>query len=54
MRRLLLLRHAKTENDAPTGQDQDRRSTREAGFDSHLVKPVDVGVLRDVLAGAGA
>jgi phosphohistidine phosphatase len=25
MRRLLLLRHAKTENDAPTGQDQDRR-----------------------------
>ena len=31
-----------------------RRSTREAGFDSHLVKPVDVGVLRDVLAGAGA
>ncbi|WP_375414485.1 histidine phosphatase family protein [uncultured Bradyrhizobium sp.] len=25
MRRLMLLRHAKTENDAPTGQDQDRR-----------------------------
>ena len=25
MRRLLLLRHAKTENDAPSGQDQDRR-----------------------------
>lgn len=33
------------------GQDQDRRSTREAGFDSHLVKPVDAGVLRNVLAG---
>lgn len=25
MRRLLLLRHAKTENDAPSGRDQDRR-----------------------------
>ena len=25
MRRLMLLRHAKTENDAPAGQDQDRR-----------------------------
>jgi signal transduction histidine kinase/CheY-like chemotaxis protein len=36
------------------GQDQDRRSTREAGFDSHLVKPVDAAVLRDVLAGASA
>src|ERR1700761_7495125 len=25
MRRLMLLRHAKTENDAPSGGDQDRR-----------------------------
>src|ERR1700710_829685 len=25
MRRLLLLRHARTENDAPSGRDQDRR-----------------------------
>ena len=25
MRRLLLLRHAKTETDSPSGQDQDRR-----------------------------
>ena len=25
MRRLMLLRHAKTETDAPSGQDQDRR-----------------------------
>ena len=25
MRRLMLLRHAKTENDAPSGRDQDRR-----------------------------
>ena len=32
------------------GQEQDRRNTREAGFDSHLVKPVDLAVLGDVLA----
>ena len=25
MRRLMLLRHAKTENDAPSGRDEDRR-----------------------------
>ena len=34
------------------GQEQDRRNTREAGFNAHLVKPVDPAVLRDVLAGA--
>jgi CheY-like chemotaxis protein len=32
------------------GQDQDRQNTREAGFDAHLVKPVDVAVLGKVLA----
>ena len=32
------------------GQEQDRRNTREAGFDAHLVKPVDMAVLGDVLA----
>jgi signal transduction histidine kinase len=32
------------------GQDQDRRNTREAGFDAHLVKPVDLLALRDALA----
>jgi len=31
MRRLLLLRHAKTENDAPSGHDQDRRLDDAAG-----------------------
>ena len=36
------------------GQEQDRRNTREAGFDAHLVKPVDVKVLGDVLAGGKA
>lgn len=32
------------------GQDEDRRRTREAGFDSHLVKPVDLRALREMLA----
>jgi PAS domain S-box-containing protein len=32
------------------GQDTDREQTREAGFDSHLVKPVDYQQLQDLLA----
>nr|WP_303652856.1 PAS domain-containing protein [Paludisphaera mucosa] len=32
------------------GQPEDRRRTREAGFDHHLVKPVDVEILRSILA----
>ncbi|HEY9422025.1 MAG TPA: ATP-binding protein [Thermoanaerobaculia bacterium] len=32
------------------GREEDRRRSREAGFDEHLVKPVDPAVLRDVLA----
>ena len=31
------------------GQEQDREKTREAGFDEHMVKPVDVDVLRTAL-----
>ena len=34
------------------GQPQDRQRTREAGFDHHLVKPVDLGVLIDLLTRA--
>jgi signal transduction histidine kinase/CheY-like chemotaxis protein len=34
------------------GQDRDRQNTREAGFDAHLVKPVDVRLLGQVLSGA--
>ena len=33
------------------GQEQDRRNTHEAGFDAHLVKPVDMVVLGNMLAG---
>ena len=32
------------------GQDQDKQRTREAGFDHHLVKPVAVKTLRELLA----
>jgi signal transduction histidine kinase len=32
------------------GQDEDRRRSREAGFDSHLVKPLDLDALTDFLA----
>ena len=34
MRRLLLLRHAKTENDAPSGRDQDRRLDKRGLLDA--------------------
>jgi CheY-like chemotaxis protein len=32
------------------GQEEDRRRSREAGFDHHLVKPVDFDVLTNLLA----
>ncbi len=31
------------------GQKEDREKTRQAGFDHHLVKPVDPGALKGVL-----
>jgi CheY-like chemotaxis protein len=36
------------------GQEEDRRRTREAGFDHHLTKPVELEQLRRLLAGAEA
>ena len=33
------------------GQDEDRNKSAEAGFDMHLVKPVDLAQLRAVLSG---
>jgi len=35
------------------GEDEDRRRSREAGFDRHLLKPVDINPLRDALATPG-
>jgi PAS domain S-box-containing protein len=35
------------------GNDEDRRRSREAGIDHHLVKPVDLHVLEDLLAARG-
>ena len=34
------------------GQEDDRRRAREAGFDEHLVKPVDVDRLQSLLDAA--
>ncbi len=36
------------------GQDKDRQRSEAAGFDRHLVKPVDVQILRSLLRHAGA
>ncbi len=32
------------------GQEEDRRRSREAGFDFHLVKPIDIRELEQVIA----
>ena len=34
------------------GKDEDRRLSQEAGFNAHLVKPVDLAALEDLLNGA--
>jgi CheY-like chemotaxis protein len=36
------------------GQEEDRRRSREAGFDQHLVKPVEPATLDRLLAGLTA
>ncbi|HET9626510.1 MAG TPA: ATP-binding protein [Kofleriaceae bacterium] len=36
------------------GQDADRRRSTDAGFDAHLIKPVDLGALARVIAGLTA
>jgi CheY-like chemotaxis protein len=34
------------------GQNEDRRRSQEAGFDFHLVKPVELAALEKILAGS--
>ena len=36
------------------GQEEDRRRSREAGFDHHLMKPVEFSNLLEVLRGYGS
>jgi two-component system, chemotaxis family, CheB/CheR fusion protein len=36
------------------GQEEDRRQAEGAGFDAHLVKPADLGAIRELLAAAQA
>jgi CheY-like chemotaxis protein len=36
------------------GQEEDRRRSEEAGFDAHMVKPVDFAALTKLLAESGA
>jgi CheY-like chemotaxis protein len=36
------------------GQEEDRRRTREAGFDHHLVKPADPAEVEKILTGIAA
>jgi len=35
------------------GQESDHVRSQEAGFDAHLVKPVELARLREMLAGLG-
>lgn len=35
------------------GQDEDKQRTKRAGFDHHLIKPIDPVILRAILAGDG-
>ena len=36
------------------GQDEDRRKSQEAGFDSHIVKPIELAALTKLLAAPDA
>ena len=36
------------------GQEEDRRRSRESGFDQHLTKPVDPDALQALVSGASA
>jgi CheY-like chemotaxis protein len=34
------------------GRDEDRRRTRQAGFDAHVTKPIDIGLLESIVSTA--
>jgi CheY-like chemotaxis protein len=36
------------------GQDEDRRKSQEAGFDLHMVKPIEPAALEELLASSNA
>jgi CheY-like chemotaxis protein len=42
-------KHVKLVAQTGWGQREDRRRTREAGFDAHLAKPVDIASLQQLL-----
>jgi len=46
MRRLMLLRHAKTEHDAPSGHDHDRRLDERGRLDAAAIVDVVLKALR--------
>ena len=50
MRKDAELKHTLLVAQTGWGQEHARRRTKEAGFDHHLVKPADVGELREILA----
>jgi CheY-like chemotaxis protein len=51
MRELPGLRHVRLVAVTGYGRSEDRLRAREAGFDDHLVKPVEFGALEHTLAG---
>ena len=53
LRRTPALKHALLVAQTGWGQEEDRRRSEQAGFDHHLVKPVDLAVLASLLAMPG-
>ena len=54
VRQLSGLEHVKLVALTGWGQEEDRRRTQEAGFDAHLVKPVNPAALQELMASGSA